>query len=54
MTPHQRRLCDVRAAIRFMRLEDLAQAAQDATLPKWARDQYATAHAERLTAGADQ
>jgi len=53
MTPHQRRLYDVRSAIRFMRLEDLHQAAGDATLPKWARDEYRQA-AERLEAEAAQ
>ena len=47
MTPHQRNLCNVRDAIRFMRLDDLRLAAGDQSFPAWARSEYAQA-VERL------
>jgi hypothetical protein len=43
VTPHQRNVCNVRDAIRFMTLADLRQAVNDATLPMWARNLYAEA-----------
>lgn len=40
MTPHQRRLYDLRDAMRYMNPGDLDHAIQDEALPSWARAEY--------------
>lgn len=51
ITPHQRNVLGVREVLRFMTAADLAEAAGNPGLPKWAREIYA-AEGERRAAAA--